>query len=95
MKFAVHCIDHEGKVADRVAYYEAHKSYLSQGPVATVISGPLLAEDNETMIGSLFVFEAEDLETVRRYNAADPFNKAGIWKTISIHPFLLRVDNRS
>lgn len=94
MKFAVHCLDHAGKIADRLAHYDAHKSYLGQGTVKTVISGPLLADDNETMIGSLFVFEADDIDAVRAYNANDPFMKAGIWKSVNIHPFLMRVDNR-
>jgi hypothetical protein len=35
-----------------------HKAYLAAGSVRTVISGPLLAAHRETMIGSLFVFEA-------------------------------------
>lgn len=94
MKIAVHCLDHPGMIDKRLAHYEAHKAYLSQGAVKTVISGPLLAPDNETMIGSLFVFEAPDIETVRAYNSNDPFMKAGVWKSVNIHPFLLRVDNR-
>lgn len=95
MKFVVHCIDHEGKVEDRLAHYDAHKAYLAQGAVASVVSGPLLAPDHETMIGSLFIVEADDIETVRDFNAGDPFAKAGIWKTVAIHPFSMRVDNRS
>lgn len=95
MKYVVHCIDHEGRAQERLANYDAHKAYLSQGEVTTIISGPLLAGDNETMIGSLFVFEATDIESVRNYNANDPFRKAGIWRTVHIHPFSLRVDNRS
>ncbi len=95
MRFVVHCIDHEGKTQDRLTHYDAHKTYLATGPVKSLVSGPLLAEDNETMIGSLFIFEAEDIEAVRDYNTNDPFSKARIWKTVHIHPFSMRVDNRS
>lgn len=94
MRFAVHCLDAEGALPLRLAHYEAHKAHLAAGPVATVISGPLLAEDGETMIGSLFIFEAENRAAVEAFNAADPFNKAGVWARIDIHPFLMRVDNR-
>lgn len=59
-----------------------------------MISGPLLGPDGSTMIGPLFVFEADTREAVEAFNAADPFQTAGIWKDVSIHPFLLRVDNR-
>lgn len=95
MLFAIHCIDHPGKVEDRLAHYDAHKAYLAAASLAQVISGPLLAGDHETMIGSLFVVEAEGIEEVRAFNAADPFNRAGIWREINIHPFSMRVDNRA
>lgn len=94
MLFAVHCLDRAGAVSDRLAHYDAHKAYLGAGAVRTVISGPLLAEDGETMIGSLFVFEADTREEVADFNAADPFHRNGVWERVEIHPFLKRVDNR-
>jgi len=94
MLFAVHCFDKPGALPKRLANYAAHKAHLETGPVRTVISGPLVAGDGETMIGSLFVFDAENLETVKDYHARDPFHLAGVWETASITRFLLRVDNR-
>ena len=94
MHFVVHCLDHEDAVEKRLANYDAHQAYLSTGKTKTVISGPLLADDNETMIGSLFVFEADTKEEIVDFNSADPFTKAGVWKTVNIHPFNKRVDNR-
>lgn len=94
MHFVVHCLDHDGAVEKRLAHYEAHKAYLATATVKTVISGPLLADDNETMIGSCFVLEANSKADVIAFNANDPFNKAGLWKSINIHPFSKRVDNR-
>lgn len=94
MNFVVHCLDHDGAVEKRLAHYEAHKAYLAAATVKTVISGPLLADDNETMIGSCFVLEADSKADVIAFNANDPFNKAGLWKSVNIHPFNKRVDNR-
>lgn len=94
MLFIVHCLDRQGAVQDRLDNYEAHKAYLAASPVHIVISGPLLAEDGETMIGSLFLFEADSKDEVDAFNAADPFAKAGIWERVEIHPFLKRMDNR-
>lgn len=94
MHYIVHCLDHEGAVEKRLANYDAHKAYLAAGTVKTVISGPLLAEDNETMIGSLFLFEADKKEDVVAFNKNDPFTKAGVWRVVNIHPFSKRVDNR-
>lgn len=94
MHYIVHCLDHEGAVEKRLANYDAHKAYLATGIIKTVISGPLLAEDNETMIGSLFLLEADNKADVVAFNKNDPFTKAGVWKVVSIHPFSKRVDNR-
>ncbi len=94
MHYIVHCLDRRDAVKDRLAHYEAHKAYLAAASVKIVISGPLLADDGQTMIGSLFLLEAADKKSVEAFNAADPFNKAGIWAQINIHPFLKRMDNR-
>ncbi|TPL01501.1 MULTISPECIES: YciI family protein [unclassified Mesorhizobium] len=95
MLFAVHCLDHADALQRRLVNYDAHKAYLAGGSVTTVISGPLVAADGATMIGSLFVFSADSIEEVKAFNAADPFNAANVWQSVSINPFLLRVDNRA
>jgi uncharacterized protein len=95
MHFTIHCLDKQGAVQERLANYEAHKAYLGKSPVRIVISGPLLASDHETMIGSFFLVEAETQAEVQAFHDADPFKKAGIWERVSIHPFLKRMDNRS
>jgi uncharacterized protein YciI len=94
MHFTVYCLDHDDMVERRLSHYDAHKAYLATTPVKMVMSGPLLAKDEETMIGSFFLYEAEDIGEVQRFNAGDPFNAAGIWKSVDIRPFLKRVDNR-
>jgi uncharacterized protein YciI len=63
--------------------------------VSILVSGPLVAPDHETMIGSFFLVEAETQDAVQSFHDADPFKKAGIWERVSIHPFLKRMDNRS
>jgi uncharacterized protein len=94
MHFTVYCLDHEGMVEKRLAHYEAHKAYLATTPVKMVMSGPLLASDQQTMIGSFFLYEADDIADVFRFNSKDPFNEAGIWRSVDIRPFSKRVDNR-
>ena len=94
MHYVVHCLDHDGAVDLRLSHYDAHKAYLAAAAVKTVISGPLLADDEATMIGSCFVLEAANLGEVAAFNSNDPFAKAGLWKTVSIRPFAKRVDNR-
>jgi uncharacterized protein YciI len=89
--YAIHALDHAGALDRRLAHYEAHKAYLGGPlPVRIVVSGPLLAEDGETMIGSLFIVEAPDRAAVEAFHAADPFKAAGIWARVEITGFRMR-----
>ncbi len=94
MHFIIQCLDKLGSIDKRRAHFEAHKAYIAAYPVKVVISGPLVAKDNETPIGSCFLVEADDLKQVETLNRNGPFYKADLWDSISIHPFLKRVDNR-
>ena len=95
MHFIVHCLDKPGMVETRLANYEAHKTYLGTGPIDIIISGPLVQDDGVTMIGSFFLVQAETRAEVEKFNAEDPFQAAGIWQQVQIHPFLKRMDKRS
>lgn len=93
MLFAIHALDRAGALPDRLARYDAHKAFLADTSafgVRIVMSGPLTADDGKTMIGSLFVVEAEAREAVERFNAADPFRDAGIWERVTITGFIRR-----
>jgi uncharacterized protein len=94
MHFTVYCLDHDGVVERRLEHYDAHKAYLQTSPVKTLISGPLTRVDGTTMIGSFFLYEAEEIAAIEAFVKDDPFNKAKIWKSIDIRPFIKRVDNR-
>ncbi|MFD1194490.1 YciI family protein [Seohaeicola saemankumensis] len=95
MHYVIHCLDHAGALDRRLAHYAAHKAYLSNPSVKIVISGPLLADDEETMIGSMFLVDADSLAQVEAFHRNDPFHAAGIWETVSIRPFNKRMDNRA
>jgi uncharacterized protein YciI len=95
MHFTVHCLDKTGMIETRLAHYDAHKAYLATQPIDIIISGPLVQDDHETMIGSFFLVQAETREEVEAFNANDPFQAAGIWQQVLIHPFIKRMDKRS
>ena len=94
MHYVIHALDKPDALPVRLAHYEAHKAYLAQAKVRTVISGPLVADDGETMIGSCFVVEADSKDEVLAFHDNDPFKAAGVWQHVHINPFLKRVDNR-
>jgi uncharacterized protein YciI len=93
MLFAIHALDKPGALPTRLAHYDAHKAFLSDTSaygVKIVMSGPLVADDGETMIGSLFLVEAENRAAVEAFNRADPFHAAGNWEKVTITAFLRR-----
>ena len=90
MLFCTHAVDRAGALPVRLAHYQAHKAFLSDTAafgIRIVMSGPLVADDGEAMIGSLFLVEAETRDAVERFHAADPFKAAGIWEAVSIRRF--------
>ena len=95
MHYVIHALDRPGQVQKRLDHYDAHKAYLADPPVRIVISGPLMADDEETMIGSCFLVEAENLEAVQAFNENDPFHAVDLWEMVSIRPFLKRMDDRA
>ncbi|WP_028219312.1 YciI family protein [Paraburkholderia oxyphila] len=93
MNFVVYCLDHPGMQQRRLENYDAHKAYLQTSLLRTLISGPLTELDG-TMNGSFFLYEGDDISALQVFVTGDPFNKAGVWRTIEIRPFVKRVDNR-
>ena len=94
MHYVIHALDKPGALPTRLAHYDKHKAYLAQARIKTLVSGPLVADDNETMIGSCFLVEADSKDEVLAFHNADPFKAAGVWEHVHITPFLKRVDNR-
>ncbi|HEX2553035.1 MAG TPA: YciI family protein [Microvirga sp.] len=93
MLFVIHALDRTGALPQRLAHYDAHRTFLadtSPHGVRIVMSGPLTADDGAAMIGSLFVVEAPDRASVERFNGADPFHAAGIWERVTITGFIRR-----
>ncbi|BAM87621.1 hypothetical protein S58_16130 [Bradyrhizobium oligotrophicum S58] len=93
MLFAIHALDRTGALPTRLANYDAHKAFLSDTSrfgVKIVMSGPLVSDDGEKMIGSLFLIEAPGRAEVEAFNSADPFAAAGIWEKVTITGFLRR-----
>ena len=69
MLFVIHARDKAGGLPTRLANYDAHKAFLSDTSphgVRIVMSGPLVADDGTSMIGSLFLVEAADRATVEK-----------------------------
>lgn len=86
--FVVHALDAPGKSDARQAARPTHRARLREHdhPLTVHIGGPLL-DDAGNMCGTMLVIEAEDESDVGRYLAGDPYRKAGVYESVSIHRF--------
>jgi uncharacterized protein YciI len=88
--FALHAMDRPGALPLRLEQYEAHRAFVETEAaynLRVVLSGPLQTDDGEMMVGSLFIIEAPDKETVEAFAHADPFFVHGVWAEVRITRF--------
>ncbi len=94
MLFVIHGLDKSDGATKREKNYPAHKAFLADATkfgVRIVMSGPLVADDGLTPVGSHFVIEASDRKIVETFHHADPFFKAGVWNNSTITAFLKKI----
>jgi hypothetical protein len=91
--YVIHALDKPGRLQTRLDNYAAHRAYLAGAEalgIRIAASGPLTTEDGSSMIGSLFIVEAESEAAVRAFNGGDPFATAGLWEAVSVQRFDLK-----
>ncbi|MEM8823366.1 MAG: YciI family protein [Pseudomonadota bacterium] len=97
MIYIITCLDKPDALPRRLQNIDAHRNYLATHthPVKTLLSGPLVREDGETMKGSHFLVDAESRAAIEAWQADDPLANADVWDSVIIEAFLKRVDNLS
>lgn len=84
MRFAVLALDKPDSVDLRLQTRARHLDYMST--FDTPVAGPLL-DDNGDMCGSLVVYDADSLAEVEAIVAADPYQLAGLFASVTIRAF--------
>jgi hypothetical protein len=87
MLYVIHCLDRPGAMGRRLEHRAEHKHYLKTAGVKLVLSGPLVKDDGETMIGSFFLVDVTDRAAAEAFNRADPFSREKVWGTVRIDAF--------
>lgn len=87
MKFVLICEDKPDSLDVRLATREAHLAYLQSAKVTLQLCGPMLTDDGSSMIGSMFVIEAQDRQAVQDFADADPYQQAGLFARTTLRPF--------
>ena len=93
MQFMVRYRDREGAGELRKQHRKAHTEYRRSLGLNRLMSGPLLAEDCATPVGSLLIIEAADLAAARIIATGDPFIALGALELVELVPMEVRIVN--
>ncbi len=85
MLYVLICEDKPDSEALRKSVRNDHLAYLQDFDVR--YAGPMLADDETTMVGSIIVLEAADRTAADAFAAGDPYGSAGLFANVSIRPF--------
>jgi uncharacterized protein YciI len=84
--FMLACFDKPNSMDLRMATRAAHLAYAGERSDLIKVAGPML-DDDGGMAGSLFILEAPDRAAVEAFNAADPYQQAGLFGQVEIRGF--------
>lgn len=94
MQFIFHALDKPDALPRRLAAIDDHRRHLDQAPgrhgVEVLLSGPLMADDGETMIGSFLLLDAPNRAAIEALFAEDPLASADVWDEPSITAVTIR-----
>ena len=81
-------IDRPDSAALRQRVRPEHKAYLAGMAERIAFAGPLVSDDGQTMLGSLLAIDFDSREAAHAWLADEPFTRAGLYASISIHAFV-------
>ncbi len=87
MLYVLHLLDKPGTADLRRRLRPEHKTFLARMADRIAFAGPLLADDGETMIGSLLVIDFPSADAARAWLADEPFTRAGLYGQTRIDAF--------
>lgn len=87
MLFALICFDNKDVSALRAEVRPKHLAYIEKHKAQVKVAGPFLSDDGDTMVGSLIIIEADDIEAARAFAQYDPYNEAGVFAEVDVRPW--------
>jgi uncharacterized protein YciI len=81
-------IDKPGAAQLRQAVRPEHKVYLAGVAERIAFAGPLTSDDGEQMLGSLLAVDFDSREAATAWLAGEPFTRAGLYASTSVHAFV-------
>ncbi|MBB1603560.1 YciI family protein [Variovorax sp. UMC13] len=88
MIFVFHLLDRADAGELRLRVRPEHKAYLAAVADRIAFAGPLTSDNGQTMIGSLLAIDFPDRAAAERWQADEPFTRAGVYQSASVLPFV-------
>ncbi len=94
MQYIITAYDKDNSLPLRMENRNAHLAYIKQefAGFKLLWGGPFMNEGGE-MIGSHLIVEADSMQIIDNILANDPYNLAGLFKQVTIHPWKKVIDN--
>jgi hypothetical protein len=93
MQFMIRYRDREGAAELRKQHRAEHTNFRRSLGAKRVLSGPLMADDCTTPVGSLLILEADTLDAARDLAQSDPFVRLGALDLVELVPMEVRIVN--
>ncbi len=85
-EFILLCHDKDGAAAVRKETRPAHLDYIAAAGDSVLLAGPILNDAGEPK-GSMLVIRADNEAAALAFADADPYARAGLFKSVEINPF--------
>lgn len=88
--FIVNCVDGPDRAHLRAEARSEHLSYIESMADRILLVGPLL-DEQDGIVGSMYLIEADDIAGARAFVEADPFAKVGLFKSVDTSRFRIHM----
>jgi len=87
MFWMINCVDGPNSAPLRSAHRDAHLTHLEANSDHLIMAGPLQNDARTASVGSLLIVDFPDRDAAVSFAQRDPFNKAGVFASVTICPF--------
>jgi uncharacterized protein YciI len=84
MLFHILCKDKPSQMNMRASTRSAHLNYISQYGGQVIFAGPTYTDEGETITGSVFIIDFENIAAAEAFSKGDPYRKMGLFETVQI-----------
>jgi len=86
MLIAIMCLDKPNSLGLRMATRPQHLEWLKNNMPEAAYVGPLLDDEGDSLLGSLYILEFEDVAAARAWIVDEPYYMADLFESVLMRP---------